>query len=361
MLAIGEKQTEEKKEKFEFIDILKSFACLCVVIGHVIRGLRKGPIEVSLFLKDVADFVYLFHVPCFFFASGYLYVHSRPKKGKGYLKFVWKKLVVLGLPYFACSVFYMLAGPIMSADIETYSFLGIMKELLTAPIAQYWYLYALFEMFLIVPVVQLAEERGVNSGWILLLFIACALGIRVDILWAKYLILYTCYFYLGVYFNQRNFLEKYCAGQTGKRGLFVCGAATIGIYVLYRAINSSELLGDTSMNLLQGVTKLLLVICMVGMSVAVTSKKNTMNRFLIWLSEYLLYIYLLHTWFTGSIRVILCRVGISSCWLHTICGMAVGVAGPVIAACIIRRVPVFRFWFEPLRVFGSTYGASQYK
>ena len=100
MLAIGEKQTEEKKEKFEFIDILKSFACLCVVIGHVIRGLRKGPIEVSLFLKDVADFVYLHSCSLLFLRKWIFICAFTAEKGKRVFEVCMEKAGCFGSAVF---------------------------------------------------------------------------------------------------------------------------------------------------------------------------------------------------------------------------------------------------------------------
>lgn len=52
------------KERLVWIDWMKTFLILCVVLGH------SG----SVF----SDFIYTFHIPAFFFISGYLY---RYKKG----------------------------------------------------------------------------------------------------------------------------------------------------------------------------------------------------------------------------------------------------------------------------------------
>jgi fucose 4-O-acetylase-like acetyltransferase len=340
----------QEREKVIFIDVLKSFACLCVVLGHVIKGLRKEPIEVAGILTVISNFVYFFHVPCFFFASGYLYANKPPKSGEEYRKMVWKKLVSLGVPYFACSVFYILTGPILSTDIKIYSLQGTVKELLTAPVAQYWYLYALFEMFVLVPLVEYIFRR-VDQGWILFLFVAAALVIRADIYWIKYLLLYTCYFYLGVYFNQKSVLKRYPVYKIHPCRLFVLSAAlAIGVYTFYQCV-LDEIITNGSVNYaIGGMVKLLLVVCMALMAVAIAQKDNTVGILLIRIAPYSLYIYLFHTWFTGSARVLLCKMGFYSDWLHLLCGMAVGVFCPVAATWIIRKVPFFQFWFEPLKV-----------
>lgn len=336
--------------KTVFIDALKSFACLCVVLGHVIRGLRKEPIEISGVLTILADFVYYFHVPCFFFASGYLYANKQLKSREEYWQFIWKKLVALGIPYFACSVMYILLGSAISSDIELNGLQGLIKELLAAPVAQYWYLYALFEMFLIVPVIEYIF-RKTGKGWILFLFIAVSMGIRTDIFWIKYLVLYTCYFYLGVCFNQKNILNKYHIYETAPRKLLMlCSVLTVGMYGFYKYVVTEFSLNRSVNYIVGGGVKIGLVICMVVMAVAFTQTDNVVNAFLNRIAPYSLYIYLFHTWFTGATRVVLCKIGIYNDWLHMICGMTVGVLCPVAAALIIRKVPVFRFWIEPLSV-----------
>lgn len=56
----------DSNEKAVFIDILKSIACLCVLLGHVINGMLKDGMVVSTVLYEINTYVYLFHVPCFF-------------------------------------------------------------------------------------------------------------------------------------------------------------------------------------------------------------------------------------------------------------------------------------------------------
>ena len=339
--------------KIVFIDVLKSFACLCVVIGHVIRGMRKEPIEVSVVLSVLADFVYYFHVPCFFFASGYLYANKQLKSLEEYRKFICKKLIALGIPYFACSVFYIMMGSIVSSDISFNSLPGLVGELLMAPVAQYWYLYALFEMFVIVPVIEYMF-RKTDKGWILFLLIVAALGVRVDTLWIKYLVLYTCYFYLGAYFNQKNIIKKYHVYEMDSRKLLLfSGLLSVGLYGVYKYVLAELIIHKSVNNVFQGTVKLLLVGCMVMMAIAITHTDNAINRFLNRLAPYSLYIYLFHTWFTGLTRVLLCKTGIYSDWLHMLCGMAAGVAGPLVVALVIRKIPFFRFWIEPLRILGK--------
>lgn len=65
-----------------WIDALKGIGILLVVLGHTLVG---GPVR---------QFVYLFHMPLFFFISGYLHTPQ-----KDFRKFAYKKSVHLLFPY----------------------------------------------------------------------------------------------------------------------------------------------------------------------------------------------------------------------------------------------------------------------
>ena len=67
------------KQRVEYIDRLKGFAILCVVIGHFTLwaiGRRNDPFH---------DFVYLYHMPLFFFLSG-IVISAAPKPKKVLVK-----------------------------------------------------------------------------------------------------------------------------------------------------------------------------------------------------------------------------------------------------------------------------------
>lgn len=340
-------------ERIVFIDILKSIACLCVLIGHVINGLIKDGLAVPDFLRALNSYVYLFHVPCFFFASGYLYANTRVEAWSDYLRFIFKKLIVLGLPYVVCSVAYILFSSVMSADMHTaYSFEALLS-LGVSPVAQYWYLYALFEIFLIVPVVEFLFRR-IDKKWILLGFVVCALLLQSDIVCIDYVMAYTCFFYLGTYFNHKGVLEKECIRGKNAAGLFLtCCAVSLGIYLLYHYISGTGSLIPEISYAIKELVRLLLVIGVAVSSVAIADMDGVARKFLLWLSQFSLYIYLFHTWFTGTLRVLLRKMGVTDCWVQTVCGIVFGLAGTLVMTAVIKKVMFFRFWFEPYHVLDT--------
>lgn len=65
----------EKKERIAFIDVLKGFAIICVVLGHIVDGYYKSNLypEQNNFFWMLFVIIYSFHMSLFFMLSGYLY------------------------------------------------------------------------------------------------------------------------------------------------------------------------------------------------------------------------------------------------------------------------------------------------
>lgn len=73
-------------------DCLKGYACLLVVFGHVIQGIRNAGIIVPNKEPMVETFLWSFHVALFMFLSGYVY----------YLRGGGKVIIELNLFYLSC-------------------------------------------------------------------------------------------------------------------------------------------------------------------------------------------------------------------------------------------------------------------
>lgn len=92
-------------KKLTQISFLFVFATLLVVIGHS---------DITLDYKKLWIFkwVYTFHMPLFFFLSGFLFFYTNPREKLSGLcrkRFLWKKVKRLLLPYwFVSSVIFVI-------------------------------------------------------------------------------------------------------------------------------------------------------------------------------------------------------------------------------------------------------------
>lgn len=138
-----------EKTRDSFIDQLKGLACFLVVFGHVIMGIRKTGIPTPKSMAFVEEYIWTFHVPLFMFLSGYVYRLTGGWEAKGTRKkFLLHKLLNLGIPYFVFSSIYILINSVTSGVNHSSSISDILM-LWRTPVAQYWFLYALFILFVI--------------------------------------------------------------------------------------------------------------------------------------------------------------------------------------------------------------------
>lgn len=140
---------------------LSSFGILLVVFGHSFATLdAAGSRAVSAFCF-LHSLVYSFHMPLFFFISGYLFMHTNPPgKTLSYTAFVRRKIVRLLLPYVAIST---AAFPVKVA-LSKYAWRGAhlgpadyLKSLvfpLDNTIFFFWFLPTIFIIFLAAPLMR---------------------------------------------------------------------------------------------------------------------------------------------------------------------------------------------------------------
>lgn len=147
---MSEQTAVRTREKW--VDDVKVIACILVVLGHFFQSMTKANIlpESDLY-KWFNTTIYYFHVPLFFICSGYLYQkYSKVNDFKNWKKNVAKKALVLGVPYVTFSTATWVLKTVFSGSVND-QIGGLGDTLLLHPTSPYWYLYALFFIFLITP------------------------------------------------------------------------------------------------------------------------------------------------------------------------------------------------------------------
>lgn len=128
------------------LDILKGIAILFVVIGHVINYKYDPENYNQNILFRIA---YSFHMPLFFFVSGYLTGFKKPDSFT--VDFIQKKTVRLLIPYFLWSFVFDLNQFLLHGFVG--GILGILNVMFANPL--YWFLPCLWFCFLLlVPCVK---------------------------------------------------------------------------------------------------------------------------------------------------------------------------------------------------------------
>lgn len=118
-----------------WIDIIKGLGIVCVVAGHTLVG-------------TISEAIYIFHMPLFFFISGYLY-----KRRDNFRQYFNDKLIYLIIPYFAFLLLIYLPFSIPVIAKSEYSKKVILRALLeitvggralSGPVTVFWFITCLF-------------------------------------------------------------------------------------------------------------------------------------------------------------------------------------------------------------------------
>lgn len=144
-----------------------ALAVLLVVLGHSVPVRDSLPDAAAHGFIGLVDLIYRFHMPLFWWAAGYLYLHTNPADTpRRWSQLIRQKALRLLVPYWALST---LAFPIKAALAAqalrpvNYS-LGSYLETLFYPwlntIIYYWFLPTLFLAFLVAPVLRWLLLRG---------------------------------------------------------------------------------------------------------------------------------------------------------------------------------------------------------
>lgn len=329
------------KKREIWVDDVKILAISLVVIGHLVQSFKLSGIladgdTVNGFLK----IIYLFHVPLFFICSGFLYQHLTKKQGaKDFGKTILKKLIALGIPYFVFSIVTYLFKTIFSSSVNKQNDQSLADMLFINPTAPYWFLYALFLLFLVSPILKSKTDAGLRLGISLFLYII------INTLDLSFLpgIVHTfvfqisgnlIWFVLGMEISYFKLNEKFNKNFGFLFIVFI--AASILIFI--REINIVPL------DLILGFIACFALINLIG-GLCKNKKQNKVSAFI---SKYIMPIFLMHTICAAGVRAVLFKIGIQNSPIHIVFGLCASFILPVIAALIMEKIKL-DFLYAPTK------------
>ena len=158
------------KERIGYIDSLKGFAILLMVMGHVIANqfpsYRVALNDESRVTMLVWRIIYSFHMPLLMFCSGLVALHIKNYSWRGVGQTIWKRMYTLLLP-FVCSGF-------------------LLHLVIQSNIFGFWYLWLLFQFFLIVIIIDGLCSLLPKYGKIVSTVAIVTLALSVHIWYSKF-------------------------------------------------------------------------------------------------------------------------------------------------------------------------------
>lgn len=320
----------------KWVDDVKVIACILVVLGHFFQSMTKANILPENDLYGWFNTtIYYFHVPLFFICSGYLYQkYSKVNSVGGWCKNVAKKALALGVPYMTFTTATWVLKKVFSSSVND-QIGGLGNTLFLHPTAPYWYLYALFFIFLVTPI--FSNTKVVAVG----LIVALA---------AKVLILtgggYSVYAVSTVLSNEIWFVlgMSICAFNVQLKGRKVQGTIFGLLFVILSIVVYTAEIDGSAISFAMGLLACVAVIMLVA------DFEEKFGKGLDFLAKYTMPIFLMHTLFAAPMRSVLLKVGLENAVAHVVLGIGISFAGPIIAAWIMKKTKWLEFFLYPNKV-----------
>jgi hypothetical protein len=258
----------------------------------------------------------------------------RSKKTK--LRFIGYKLLNLGVPYVVFSIGYIFLNSFVE-QANTQSSLRDALFIWKTPVAQYWFLYALFFLFCI-----WTAFSGILKNWLITLIVV-AIGYIVPLCggtFGSFDVVFSTAIAFGLG-TCVSFARLVKLPNVWKVVVIVAHVAVAVLLIVYGLIKQPVF---KDVMFLFGIYASVLLIALVG-------QWKPIERFLLFVNKYSFQIYLLHTIFTAGIRVVLVRVGMTNWVIHVVVGLICGLFFSVLAAWIANKTKWLDLLFFPSKAY----------
>ncbi|MAE22002.1 MAG: acyltransferase, partial [Pseudomonas sp.] len=309
-------------DRSDWVDYAKGLGIILVVYAHVVRGLVSAGFDVPSVLSSVVDsIVYSFHMPLFFFLSGLFFIDSLKRRSLDGMLF--SKLDTIIYPYIVWSLFQGGIEVILSTYTNGHV---TFAEVLTLwePRAQFWFLYALFLIFLVWSVIY----AYLSSKYTILIFSFASFLYLVQswfdgVYWLSVLVKNSVFFMFGVVFREYN-LYQYLSSRVGLVCLTLAFVSGQYLFHFHYGYTHTD----------KGIS--LLVLALVSISFTVSFLIRFRSRLLAYIGGASMAIYLMHILAGSGVRVILNKFFIvDELSVHIVVGTLAGIILPLIALKVI--------------------------
>jgi fucose 4-O-acetylase-like acetyltransferase len=316
--------------------IAKGIGFVLVVCGHYV------PDRSPAFWRGVHDVIWQFHMPLFFILAGYLY---RGTPIERYGAHVRKKIRRLILPYISiAAIFFIIKfAPRIFLKLGDPVSLGTLANIFINPVNSYvpllWFIYTLFLIFLIFPLFELLVRKRALIFAVTLLFIF----LRTTDMFCISMVLHNLVFFaFGFMFSSSVDLGKRYTtwliaplAAAGVVGFILMNTLLLGFFLRFPALFAAHTCGVA---LLGGL------VCILCAMLLDAARSGLISKGLERIGYYSMSIYLFHTLFTGSVRVIVERTlpaGLLLFVMTTFLAIGVGLLGPLVLEKYVLRKNVF--------------------
>jgi fucose 4-O-acetylase-like acetyltransferase len=315
------------QQRVDWVDCCKGICILLVVYGHIAGGLEASKVLVSdsAFIA-LRDWVYLFHIPAFFFLSGLFAQKLSPLP---FPRFLRGRLRVLFYPYLVWTGIFLLSQIVMGQFVNTPPSASRALRCLWEPYGVgLWFLYTLF---LISILFSCLERLRLPAVAIMLISLALYVLSQYNVFGFWYVLsecmAYSIFFVIGGCYPGIVSTPF----RNGRWWLLVAvGLGLLAIMTLAATVHANP---AGLLKLLRALLGIAGVVCL-AMALARTAAAGLLT----FLGAYSLEIYLAHPLWGTLSRGLLLRSGIHAAPIFVLSGVAFGVAGSLALALACKKL-----------------------
>ncbi len=323
------------KKYYTWINIARGIGMILVVIGHAADDTWIRSASNNELAKYAIDFIYSFHMPLFFFISGFcstkiLKLTKMSDRGN-YLLSRFKRLMI---PYLFVGILYIPLKLLFSGEVTAKVdwgtlFLGFLNG--NNPNGQLWTLYALFLLAVLFTLLNVLGKRGMIVIALALTIVSVFYDFKTSIIQRS---TYQCFFYMaGILFNE--FWIKHGEKIFNRKKSIVI---TIGMFALLFGLNIVK--NVSGYDPIKFFTAVAGILCVCFLAVAVQDRKC---RILNLIGKYSMDIYIIANVFqvlSRSVFLNRLHLPLIVCFLIS---LILGLVMPVVLSkFIIRKVRILR-------------------
>lgn len=216
---------------------------------------------------------------------------------------------------------------------------GLGDTLFFHPTAPYWYLYALFFIFIVTPTFC---NIKVTIFGLAISFIAKVLILTIGggcYVYAISIVLSNeIWFVLGM---------SICVFNIHLKDMKIQGMISGCLFVILSVVIYTKEFHNEGISFAMGLLACEAVI------VIVSSFENKFGKGMEFLAKYTMPIFLMHTLFAAPIRSILLKLNINNALIHVVIGLSISFSGPIAANMFMEKNKWLEFFIYPNKVLNS--------
>lgn len=313
-------------------DYAKAIGIILVVYGHVARGVLNAglPMDENWFVL-VDSIIYSFHMPLFFFLSGLFFYDSLIKRGKTGL--IFTKVDTIIYPFIIWSLLQGLCEVVLSNYTNGQVTLGEVLSFAWQPRAQFWFLYALFLVFVVCSFIYVLIDRRYFLLWLVFFGVLYVFKQHLSLnLVTNFILGNVVFFALGIWFNE---IKGFFEARVTESLLFFGALFLIGQYLFHITFMLNYTIG--------GLAVLALAVVSIFFITAFSMYLDRgRHNWLLFIGASSMTIYLMHILAGSGTRVILSKfLGVDTTAVHLVLGTLIGLAAPLLAQIVIKHYNLY--------------------